>query len=29
MLCLSRKPGQMIRIGPDITVTVVDIRSGG
>ncbi len=28
MLCLSRKPGEQIRIGPDIFITVCDIRRG-
>lgn len=25
MLCLSRRPGEIIHIGEDITITVVDI----
>ena len=28
MLVLTRKPGQTLQIGPDITITVVDIRPG-
>lgn len=29
MLMLSRKKGERIRIGDDITITVVEFRSGG
>ena len=29
MLVLSRKAGQQIQIGPDITITVVKLSSGG
>lgn len=29
MLVLSRKAGQQIQIGPDISVTVVKLHSGG
>ncbi len=28
MLVLSRKPGEKIHIGPDITITVVEINGG-
>lgn len=28
MLCLSRKPGERIFVGPDITITVVEIKRG-
>ncbi len=28
MLVLSRKPDQVIHIGPDITITVVEVRRG-
>ncbi len=28
MLVLTRKPGEALRIGEDITVTVVDVREG-